>query len=98
MSGQTLEELMKLVDKGYLLVGFQINPDVDFDGCPTILMVHRDWKKFEFKKQFDQAYEDLPQFLKNLMPTLEIPTKQMFEERWLGDEHGFNIVFDGRGK
>lgn len=84
-----LQSLQVLKDKGYVLVGIQLDPMV-------ILMVHKDWKFLQLRKQLDQAMEDLPEAFQQKDLALEIPTLDMFEERWEDGNHGFMIVVDER--
>jgi hypothetical protein len=85
---------MKL--KGYIMIGVQDSTNGMDDFRFTLVLVHKDWTTYNFQKQFDQAWKDIPEILTNDPGLfLEIPTREMFEKRY-AKKNPFDMLYDGR--
>lgn len=86
-----MNRLQSLRDKGYVFCGVRL------EGAELVVcVIHRGWIKYDLRKQFDQAFADVPQDLFRAGMTLELPTLEMFEEKFADTQHDFMVVFDGR--
>ena len=84
-----------LIAKGYIFIGFEPPKHYDAFGW-TLCLIHKDWKEFKLRKQFNQGWEDLPESMHtDVGMTSECPTLAMFEQKF-GLTHPFIVCYDGR--
>ena len=86
------ERLMKLKERGYIKIAFD-----ESYGFLDILIIHKDWKDYNFSAQFEQAAQDLETVLlpEERHYSLEIPTLEMYQHHRNADAPiQSHVVFD----
>jgi hypothetical protein len=83
--------VLALRSKGYVIGGFTLNGYYD----SSVLLIHKDWTKFNFTAFLAKVQQDFPieEFAQYAL-AFEIPTLEMFRDRWAHEDHGHTIVFD----
>lgn len=88
---ETRDLLTSMSDKGYAKIGVIFKGYKELD----ILLIHKDWKTFDFHKHFIQAMTDIPEKLKKqYLLSLEVPTLEMYGNDRTEDAPKHQILVD----
>jgi hypothetical protein len=86
-----MQRLQPLRELGYIFCGVRL------EGAELIItLIHKSWDKYDLRRQFGMAWDDVPHDLKSNGMVLELPTLEMFEEKFADRPHDSIVVFDGR--